>query len=71
VYTQRMLDTSKVKAKRVELGLSQADAAKRAGMGGGRQQWSNIETGAKADVTMTTLGKIARALKCKPAELLK
>lgn len=71
LYTQNMLDVAKIKAKREALGLSQAQAAEKAGFGGGRQQWSNIETGTKADVTMTTLGKIAKALKCKPAELLK
>ena len=66
-----MLDLVKIKARRMELGLSQAEAAKRAGLGGSRQHWSNIETGAKADVTMTTLGKLAKALRCRPADLLK
>lgn len=66
-----MLDTDKIKSLREALGLSQAAAAEKAKMGGGRQQWSNIETGAKVDIAMSTLDKIAKALKVHPSELLK
>lgn len=66
-----MLDIKKMKTLREGLGLSQADAAKKAGMGGGRQQWGNIETGAKVDIALSTLDKIAKALGVKSSQLLK
>lgn len=65
------IDLKKIKERREQLELSQAGAAEAAGFGGGRQQWSNIETGAKADVTISTLDKMAKALKCKAKDLLK
>jgi transcriptional regulator with XRE-family HTH domain len=65
-----MLDVKKMKSLRATLKLSQAQAAERAGFGGGRQQWSNIESG-RIDISLSTLDKIAKALKCKPADLLK
>jgi transcriptional regulator with XRE-family HTH domain len=65
------IDLEKMRSRREKLKLSQADAAEAAGFGGGRQQWSNIETGAKADVAISTLDKVAKALKCKAKDLLK
>ena len=72
MYTSRMpLDVAKLKARREKLNMSQADAAAAAGFGGGRQQWSNIETGAKADIAISTLDRMAKALSCKAKDLLK
>jgi transcriptional regulator with XRE-family HTH domain len=66
-----MLDRAKVKSLRHKLGLSQAQAAKAAGMTTA-QHWSNVERGGTGyDVSMSTLTKIAKALKCKPGDLLK
>jgi transcriptional regulator with XRE-family HTH domain len=65
-----MLDIKKLKERREALGYSQEEAAERAGIGGGRQGWSNIESG-KKDVVTATLDKLAKALRCKPADLLR
>jgi transcriptional regulator with XRE-family HTH domain len=70
MYTAGMLDTERIKARRAELGLSQEAAAARAGLKG-RQAWSNIESGYQDNVTLETLGKVAKALEVYPAELLK
>jgi transcriptional regulator with XRE-family HTH domain len=67
---QRVLDTRKIKRRRIALRLSQADAAKRAGLTG-RQHWSLIEKGKAKNITLETLGAIARALQVKPRSLLK
>ena len=65
-----MLDIGKMKALREEKGLTQEEAARRAGLTT-RQQWNRIETGQSADVTMSTLDKIAKALGCKARDLVK
>lgn len=65
-----MLDHDKVRRLREKMDISQGEAAKRAGMSG-RQQWYLIESGTRSDVTMTTLGKLAKALGCKPKDLVK
>ncbi len=70
VTLDAMLNTGKVKLLREKLGLTMEAAATRAGFSG-RQQWWLIESGKRSDVTMTTLGKLARALECKPKDLLK
>jgi hypothetical protein len=45
---------------------SQANAAaEKAKLGGGRQQWSDIENGGDASITLTTLEKVAAALGVK------
>jgi len=66
-----MLDTKKLQALREKLGLSQQQAADAAGMKGGRQQWSSIESGRRSSITLATLDKIAAALKCKAKDLIK
>jgi transcriptional regulator with XRE-family HTH domain len=65
-----MLDLEKLKALRAKAGLTQEQAAKKAGIGG-RQSWSNIESGYKANVTLEVLGKLAQALGVNAWELLK
>lgn len=65
------LDTAAVKRRRNSLGLTMEQAAKAAGFTGGRQQWNNIENSPKTDVTLSTLGKLAKALQCEPSDLLK
>lgn len=65
-----MLDTKKIEARRKSLGLSQEEAASRAGLKS-KQQWHAIESGRKPNVTMGTLDKIAEALMCESRELVK
>ncbi len=65
-----MLDTGKMEQRRRALDLSQREAAVRAGLAG-RQAWNNIASGRKANITLDTLNRIARALECDPRELIK
>lgn len=65
------LDTVKMRERRESLGLSQEEAAKRAGMTAGKSQWNSLESGRRSDdVKISTLFAIARALECTPADLL-
>ncbi|HEX8555934.1 MAG TPA: helix-turn-helix transcriptional regulator [Sphingomonas sp.] len=64
-----MLDREKIEVRRQALGLSQEEAANKAGLAG-RQVWNNIVSGRKANVTMETLNKIANALDCHPRDLI-
>lgn len=64
------LDTDKIKRLREAAGLTQEEAAKRAGLRS-RQHWYKIETDDGANVTLETLEKVARALKTKAKELIK
>jgi DNA-binding Xre family transcriptional regulator len=65
-----ILDVEKVEAKRAKLGLSMDDAAKRCGYAG-RQGWYNLLHRNDEGITLGTLEKIAKALECKPRDLLK
>ena len=65
-----MLDTQKMEDRRKLLGLSQEEAATRAGLAT-RQAWNNIASGRKSNVTLETLKKIAGALECDPRDLIK
>lgn len=65
-----MVDLAKVKRLREKAGLSQAAAAKLASIGSA-QAWNNIESGRKANVTVDTLNKIAKALNVRAKNLLK
>jgi transcriptional regulator with XRE-family HTH domain len=64
------LDTDKIKALREKLGLSQAEAAERAGFAG-RQNWYQLESGRAKNPTLDTITAVARALGVKPKDLLK
>jgi transcriptional regulator with XRE-family HTH domain len=65
-----MLDFQKIRVLRERLGLTQAQAAKRAGMPS-RATWNDIEKGRRANVTMETLDAIAKALGVRATELIK
>jgi transcriptional regulator with XRE-family HTH domain len=46
-------------------------SAKLAELSGGRQQWNDIESGRRKNLTIDTLNKIATALGVKAKDLLK
>lgn len=64
-----MLDVRKIREVRERRGMTQEQAARAAGLAN-RQKWSDIEAG-RSDIRLSTLGRIARALGLRPAELLK
>ena len=70
IETAAMLDTKKIKKLRRSLGLTQQEAADGAQIKS-RQRWNEIESGTNTNVTLETLGRIAKALKCKPIDLIK
>jgi len=59
---------ARLKALRERRGLSQEQLAEKAGLS--RPHLARLET-AKQDPTLSTIEKLAKALKVKPAELLK
>jgi len=63
------LDAAKIRALRLKLGLSQAEAARLAGMAG-RSHWNRIEKG-YTDPTLGTIERIAAALGVRAKDLLK
>ena len=63
------LDTGRMRELREAVPLTQAQAADKAGMS--KTRWNDIEAGGRANVTIDTLGVIADALGCQPADLLK
>ena len=65
-----MLDSEKMKERREELGLTQEEAAKKAGFGS-RQRWNDIESGRKPNVSIETLEQIAKTLGMSARDLLK
>ena len=65
-----MLDTQKMEALRKKLVISQAEAAKRAGLAG-KQVWNDIVQGRRKNITMETLDAISSALQCSAKELVK
>lgn len=70
-----MLNCDKIREIRERMGLTQTEAAKRAGFKGGdqggKQQWYLIESGRRSDIVLSTLDKIAKALGISAKELLK
>ena len=58
----------RIRRRRHDLGLSMAQAARRASMS--RQQWQEIEGGANTDIRLSTLSRIADALGVEPVDLL-
>lgn len=65
-----MLDVEKVRAIREGLGLTQEQAAQRAGFKS-RQHWNKIEGDRAGAITLDTLDAIAKALGVKAKDLLK
>lgn len=57
------LDPAKIRARRLELGLTQAGAAARADML--RSHWAKIESGTRDDPSLSTAERIAEALKVR------
>jgi transcriptional regulator with XRE-family HTH domain len=64
------LDVAKIKALREKLGLSQEQAAQKAGFRG-RQAWSNIESGQQGNPQLMTIERIAKVLGVKAKDLLR
>ena len=64
-----MLNKKFIEDTRQKLGLSQDEAAKRAGFSG-KSYWRDIVSGRKANVKLETLSKMAKALGVKPSQLL-
>ena len=65
-----MLDCDKVKRLRDKELLTLEEAAKRAGFNS-KQQWHAIESGLRADIRLSTLDQVAKALRVRAQELLK
>ena len=65
-----VLDTAEMERRRKARKLTQSEAAKLAGLGT-PQKWSDIVRGRRGNITLETLESIAKALGCKPGELLK
>lgn len=65
------LDCAKIRQLREALGLSQDQAAAKAGFVAGRQYWYNIESGNRTNIKIDTLERIAAALGVKAKDLLK
>ncbi len=65
-----MLNPRKVRQRRDELQLSQAEAAKAGDLNGRAQAWSNIEGGRVTDIRLSTLTALARGLQCSVADLI-
>ncbi len=59
----------RIKELREKLKLTQAEAAKAAGLKS-KQAWSNIENGYQKNLTIDTLERVAKALHVKGKELL-
>lgn len=68
-YTEgfEQIDTAKLRARLLELGLTQRQLADRYGCA--HSVINNIHRGAKTRVTIATLKKLARALRCAPRDL--
>jgi transcriptional regulator with XRE-family HTH domain len=65
-----LIDFGKIKERRLAMDLTMEEAAKRAKLKS-RQQWSDIESGRRPNMTIETLGRVASALKLQPKDLLK
>jgi DNA-binding XRE family transcriptional regulator len=64
------LNVAYIKRRRDELKLSQQQCADLAGMSN-RQKWCDVETGDADNPKLKTLEAIAKALKCRVADLIK
>jgi DNA-binding XRE family transcriptional regulator len=64
----QVFDHKRMRELREGCGLTQAAAAKRANMP--QSRWSDIESGARTNVTVETMGRVAAALGCNAQDLL-
>lgn len=64
------LNIDYIRKRRDELGLTQAEAADKAGFPNA-QKWSNYENGRIPDPQLSTLEAIAKALRCPVAKLIR
>lgn len=55
---------------RMKAGMTQEEAARKCGVGGGRQGWANVVAG-RRDIPVSLLETIAKAFKVRAADLLK
>ncbi len=65
------MDCAKIRTIREKLGISQQEAARRAGFKAGRQAWHNVESGMRTNIKMDTLEAMAKALNVTAKDLLK
>lgn len=66
------LDCEKIRRRRERLGLTQTQAAV-AAFGetkAGKQNWSNIENGDRANPTLEVIAAVARVLRCRVRDLI-
>jgi transcriptional regulator with XRE-family HTH domain len=64
-----IINAGRIKERRDELGLSQEEAARRAGFNS-KSHWSNVELGYRKKVSVSTLYKIALALSLRMDDLV-
>jgi transcriptional regulator with XRE-family HTH domain len=64
------VDTKKIKSLREGKNLTQEEAAVASGLKS-KQQWNQIETGQRKNITLATLEKVADVLGVKAKDLLK
>lgn len=63
------LDLEKIRRLRQQAGLTMQAAAEKAGLDN-RQRWNSVESGRRADPSVSTVAKIAKALGVKVDDLL-
>jgi transcriptional regulator with XRE-family HTH domain len=63
------LNVPEIKRRRGKLGISQTEAARRAGFS--IQRWNNIETGRRTALDPDALLAVARALECQMEDLVR
>ena len=64
---QRKTDGQRIRERREALGYTQSRAAKRAGFS--QPRWAEIEAD-RYSMTLETLRRVARALRCKAVDLI-
>jgi len=69
-YNSPVLDIQKIKSLREDLGLTQEEAATKAGLSS-RQAWHSIEGGRQPKLQLDILERVAKALGVKAKDLLK
>lgn len=63
------LNCTEIRQRRVDHGLTQAEAARAAGMSG-RSLWCDLEFDRRKNITLKTLARVADVLHCTAADLL-